>query len=111
MDETAPNDDTDYILTSTAGARDTHTLGNLPVITSPTIRGIQHSISARKDDAGTRQIKSCLKSGATTQVHATTHTLSTSYLYYTSIWETNPDTAAAWTTSAIDGLEAGPENQ
>ena len=111
VDETTPNDDTDYLSTSTAGARDTHTLGNLGAMTSPTVRGVQHSFSARKDDAGTREVKSCLKSGATTQVGTVTHSLTSAYAYYKTIWETDPNTSAAWTTSAIDALEAGMENQ
>jgi hypothetical protein len=109
VDESAPNDDTDYLASSTASARETHTLGNLASMTLPLVRGVQHSLSMKKDDAGTRQAKSLLKSGATTQVGSTTHTLSTSYAFYTQMYDTDPNTGAAWTTSAIDALEAGVE--
>jgi len=111
VDETAPNDDTDYITTSTAAARDSHNFANTPTMTSPTVYGIQHCISARKDDAGTRQIKSLLKSGATTVTGGTTYALASTYTYYQQIYAQDPNTAAAWTTTAIDALEAGVENQ
>lgn len=110
VDEASPNDDTDYLSTSTAAARDSHTLTNLAGITSPVIKGIQHSLWARKDDAGTREIKTLLKSGATTVAGATTHTLASTYTYYSQITETDPDTTAPWTEAAINALEAGMEN-
>jgi hypothetical protein len=110
VDETAPNDDTDYLSTATAGARDAQTLGDLPALGSVSIVGLVHWLSARKDDAGTRQVKSLVKSGATTVVGGTTHALSTSYLYYGEIWPLDPATSAAWTTTAVNALEAGAEN-
>ena len=108
VDDTVPNDDTDYLSSNTASARDTHAMGNLPS-TSVTILGVQHCMSAKKEDAGTCTIKSCLKSGATTEAGATTHALSTSYAFYREVWPTDPHTDAAWTTTAIDAVEAGVE--
>src|SRR5262245_23734828 len=109
VDDAAPNDNTDYLASATSGARDTHALGNLPAMSGPAIQGVQHVISAAKDDAGTRQLQSCLKSGGTTQSGAT-HTLTTSYAFYKQIWETDPNTSTTWTAAAIDALEAGVEN-
>lgn len=110
VDETTPNDDTDYLSTSTAGARDTQVLGDLPSVTAMVIAGVQQCVSARKDDAGTRQIKGLLKSGGTTQAGSVTHALTTSYKYYRQVTETDPATSAAWTEAAVNALEAGAEN-
>src|SRR5262249_39642583 len=111
VDETAPNDDTDYLVTSTAAARDSHNLSALPSMTNPTVYGVQHLLSARKDDAGTRQVQLLVKSGATTSVDAATQTLATNYTYYRRVLTQDPNTSAAWTTTAINVLEAGVENQ
>lgn len=110
VDETTPNDDSDYLSTSTAGARDSQALGDLPSLTDMVVAGVQQCLSARKDDAGTREVKGLLKSGGTTQAGSVTHTLTTSYRYYRQITETDPATGAAWTEAAVNSLEAGAEN-
>jgi hypothetical protein len=109
VDEPAPNDDTDYLSTATAAARESHALANLPSMPTPLIYGVQHSLSARKDDAGTRQVKSLLHSGATTQAGAQTFTLASTYTYYSELWPVDPATGTAWTVAGINALEAGAE--
>ena len=84
-------------------------MASLPSMTSPTIKAVQHSISVKKDDSGTRQIKSLCKSGATTTTGAT-QTLSSSYAYFKEIYETDPNTAAAWTETNLNSAEFGVEN-
>jgi hypothetical protein len=111
VDDPTPTEDTDYLITTTVGARDTHALTNLPTLPGSVVYGVQHSLYARKDDAGLRQVKSVLKSGATTQVGANLHTLATSYIYYTEMFTADPNTGAAWTIAAVDALEAGIEGQ
>ena len=110
VDEPAPNDNTDYVSTATTSARDSYAMGDLPAMTAPVIYGLQQSSSLAKDDAGTRQVKHLLKSGATTVTGGTTHTLASSFTYYRDIWEQDPNTAAAWTTAAVNALEAGVEH-
>lgn len=110
VDETTPNDDSDYLSTSTAGVRDTQALGDLPSMTDMVVAGVQQCVSARKDDAGTRQMKGVLKSGGTTQAGSVTHTLTTSYRYYRQITETDPATSAPWTEAGVNALESGVEN-
>jgi hypothetical protein len=109
VDETVPNDDTDYLSTSTSAARDAHALTDLPALPTPTIFGIQHCLNARKDDAGTRQVRSLLKSGVTTQAGSKLQTLAIAYAYYTEIWPTDPATGTAWTVAGVNALEAGVE--
>ena len=111
VDELAPNGDTDYLGSLTPGARDTHTFATLPAMPNPVIRGVQHCATARKDDAGTRQLRSLVVSGATTQVGPTVHTLALSYVSYQELYESDPNTGAAWTTAAVNAVEAGVENQ
>jgi hypothetical protein len=109
VDEAAPNDDTDYLSSATATQRDSHAMAALPSMNSPVIKGVMLSASAKKDDAGARQIKNLVKSGATTQAGSTAHSLASSYAYYSEVFETDPDTAAAWTESGLNAIEAGVE--
>lgn len=109
VNETPPNDDTDYLSTSTVAARDMHTFSDLGTMPSPLLYGVQHCVTARKDNAGTRQMKSLVKSGDTTAVGDTTHTLATTYVDYTQMYPTDPATGAAWTIAAVNGVEAGME--
>lgn len=104
VDETAPNDDTDYNSDSTVGHKDTYTFQDLTG--TGTVYAVQSHLWARKDDAGTRQIAPLLRSGGSDNT-GTTVSLSTSYAYYNQIYETNPITAAVWTVSDVNGLEAG----
>ena len=63
---------------------------------------------ARKDDAATREVRSKVKSG-TTSADGATHAMAASYQYFRGIHATDPDTAAAWTSGGVNGLQIGPE--
>jgi hypothetical protein len=111
VDELAPNEDTDYLSNATPGARESHHFPSLPSMPNPQIWGVQHCVNARKDDAGTRQLRSLLVSGATTQVGATLHTMALSYVSYQELYESDPQTGVAWTVPGVNALEAGVETQ
>jgi hypothetical protein len=63
---------------------------------------------ARKDDAEGRQVRTKLKSGTTT-ADGTTRGMATSYLAYGDLYETDPDTAIAWTPSGVNAMQVGIE--
>ena len=48
------------------------------------------------------------KSGTTT-ADGTTQGMATSYLPYGDLYETDPDTAMAWTSSGVDNMQVGIE--
>ena len=101
-----PNNDTDYNSSATPNQRDLFAMGNLAT-TSGTVFGVQTHMVARKDDAGTRQVALMTKSGATETV-GSTETLTTSYVNYDgTVMETDPNTAAAWTITNVNAIEAG----
>ena len=110
VDESVPNDDTDYLSTLTVGARDLHVFPDLPAMINPAILGIQHCINARKDDVGTRQLKSVIKSGVTTQAGPTTLTIGSTYAYHRELWPVDPATGLAWTVAGVNAIEAGFDN-
>lgn len=107
VDETAPNDDTDYNSSSTVGNKDTFAMANLAATTG-TIKGVQVFSRARKDDAGTRTLKNKVRSGATEGDGASVN-MATSYDRMISLFETNPATVTAWTPTEVNAMEAGYE--
>jgi hypothetical protein len=104
VDETNPNDDTDYVSSATVGQIDL--LGIPDIAPSGPILGVQSVLCARKDDVGLRQIADQCKSGATTATGATV-TLNTTYGMSRQIRETDPATGAAWTAAGVNAAEFG----
>ena len=108
VDETAPNSDTDYVSNRTAGDHDSYTFDDIVTVDGE-IYAVQTNMFARKNDAGTRQIKSLIRSGGSDYATGTTHTLIDSYKYYPDIYEHDPDTSSAWTISGVNAAEFGPK--
>jgi hypothetical protein len=105
IDETAPNT-TDYLTGGAAGSKETSTLQDLSV--NGAILAVQVNAALAKTDAGACTTKNLIRSG-TTEANGAVFAPSTSYLYSSSIHESDPATGAAWLTSAINALEAGVE--
>lgn len=101
-----PDGDTSYVSSATAGQTDLFHFADITL--TGTIKGVQVSMLARKDDAGTRQAAHVAKSGGT-EYAGTTHNLSTSYLYYSDVRETDPATGLAWTVSNFNAAQFGPK--
>lgn len=104
--DAAPDNDTTFVSSATAGHKDTYALGDI-VTTAGTIFGVQTNLLARKDDAGARTLRSVVRSAGNESVGATVG-LSDSYVYQSDVFETQPD-GAAWTVAAVNAAEAGPE--
>jgi hypothetical protein len=96
--------DGQYVYSATPGQVDLYNLQDL-TLTGP-IKGIQVSVYARKDDSGTRQAATAIKTGGTTFI-GTTRNLTTSYVDYSTIYELNPFTVLAWVPVDLVALQAG----
>lgn len=107
VSEAQSDGDTSYVSSSTPGQIDLYGIGALSG-TPSSILAAQSITIARKDDVATRQVRSKLKSGATT-ANGTTQTLGTSYAYYTDLHATDPNTSAAWATAAVNAALIGVE--
>ena len=107
VDESAPDDDTTYVATGTAGNIDTYTMTNLSASTG-TVKGVQTVLSARKDDSGTRTIAPVFRIGVTNYA-GTTVTMNTAYSYHLEMYQVSPATAVAFTIAEVNGLEFGPK--
>lgn len=104
VDEKPPNDDTDYVESSTVGDKDTYTYEDSSV-TSGTVFAVQTTPYARKTDAGVRKIKPIARL-STTEVLGAEATLASTYRYSRSIYETKPG-GGDWTISDFNNAEFG----
>lgn len=102
-----PDSTATYNASTTIGNKDLYTLSDL-VASTATVKVIQVNTHIRKDDAGDAFIKAKVKSGST-EVSGATVALSASTAWHGDLWETDPNTSAAWTVSAVNALEAGAE--
>jgi len=106
VDEATPNDDTDYVSSSTLNHVDSWEFPALGY--TGDIKGVQMSLRAKKSDSGTRAIAAVTKPAATNRVHATNHYLGmTDYVYWKAIWDENPEDTEAWEVADVDGAEFG----
>lgn len=103
VDETTPNDDTDYVSDANPGDIDTYDF--TAIDGGATVFGVQNNLYARKDDANTRQIASVVRQSSTDYVGAT-KTLSSSYLYYSQLYDQDP-TSSNWTAINVNADEFG----
>ena len=101
------NSDADYVASGTVGDLDLYETGDLPFVPD-SVHAVQVTTCARKNDAATREVRSKVKSGAAT-ANGGPHALTANYVYYRDIFETDPDTAAAWTAGGLNAIQIGPE--
>ncbi len=106
QDETQGDGDTTYVSESSVGDHDTYTFGNIS--DTGTVIGVQTSMYARKDDAGTREIAAVIRSGGT-DYDGATRALTTSYVVYWEVSEEDPATTAPWDITGVNAIEAGPK--
>ncbi|HET7713846.1 MAG TPA: hypothetical protein VFK94_06425 [Patescibacteria group bacterium] len=105
VDENPPNDDTDYVASSTVGQIDTYGFSDLTP-TSGFIRAVQFIMDARKDDAGTRQIAAVVRQSGADYV-GVTKSINASYAFYVDIMDSNPATSTTWTLAEVNADEFG----
>ncbi len=77
--------------------------------TPAAILGVVATAAALKDDAGTRSVRLHCKSGTTDVRSAADMALSTSRQRLATVFETDPNTSAAWTKTAFNAAQFGFE--
>lgn len=97
--------DTTYVSGATVNNTDLYDFDDLGY-TPASIKAVQTVLVARKDDATTRTLAPLVKSSSTTHTGADV-AMSTSYATFVEILETDPNTSAAWTVSAVNAMQAG----
>lgn len=105
VDETAPNT-SDYNSGSAVNDRDSYGLSNLSALSSQTVYGVQVNSAILKDDAGAKSAANFVRSGST-DTDGASAPLGTAQSYLSQVFELDPNTAAAWTESTVNAMEAG----
>lgn len=105
VDEIPPNDDTDYVTAASTALVDTYALPDAPVA-GAVILGVQHTLNAKKTDAGTCSIAAVVRSGGTNYPSAAV-ALSTAYAYTLVMQGVSPVSGVAWTEAEFNGAEFG----
>ena len=104
VDET-PHNITDWVTTTTVGAQDFYTFGDL--VGTGTVLGVTHHVIAQKTDtAQTKSIKLLNRGSAVTAGPA--QVLTTTFAPYSYTLATNPE-GGNWTSAAVNALQAGVE--
>jgi hypothetical protein len=83
-------------------------MDNLSLSGADDVLAVQHVMHASRDNTSAINMKPALKSSATVS-YGTTRALSTTVAVYAEFAHKDPNTSAAWTSSAIDALEFGAE--
>jgi len=105
VSEAPPDDDSSYVTDATVGHLDRYTY---PSISGSAVKAVCVNMRAEKDDAGTRQIRACGKSGGTTFDNGADFSLSlSSYGDFFACFEVDPNTGVAWTVSGVNAAEFG----
>jgi hypothetical protein len=107
VDDTTPNDDTDYNEATTVGDLDLYALTDLQASTSQ-IFAVQAVLRMRKTDAGLREAAAVYRVNSTNYQGAA-FALAGAYAEHVEVKERSPDTGAAWTPAEINALQVGPK--
>ena len=106
VDEIPQDGDTSYNYSATAGQKDT--FGAQTYSATGTPLGLQVNLIHRKDDAGSRTIRTLLRSGGA-DYSGTSESVLDSYSHAFDVWETDPADSADWTDTKINAAEYGYE--
>lgn len=98
---------TDFVTGTTSGHRDTYAMTDLPA-SATTVYGLQAVSVAKKSDAGAITYKNTIRSGGTNYA-SSAFAPTTTDAAYVDLRAVDPATSAAWTTSGVNGIEAGVE--
>jgi hypothetical protein len=99
--------DADFIESDTAAQVELFTGTAIPTFTNYTIRAIALTARAKTDGTAPTKFRFILRSGGTSYDNGSDLTLGFGYGGYCAVWETNPDTSAAFLASEISALEFG----
>lgn len=110
VDDNPPDDDTTYNYADEVGLPNKDVWA-FPAIASTTglFHGVQVNTLAKKMDAGGVTLKHIVRTGGPDYESAAIAPGTTTYQYYSSIWEQDPDGPADWDVARVNAAEFGYE--
>lgn len=106
VNETTPDGDTSYNATSTVGNIEDYAFSNASIPATQSLLGVIAMAVVRDDLAGAAQVAPYLEQGVANNT-GTAVGVSTSYIGVAGVYDSNPNTSAAWVMSDINSLSAG----
>jgi len=103
IDEVGPDGDTSYIYAGSGLQLGEFDVESLPV-DAGAINAVQTLVAARKTDAGTCDMRTDIVSSGVATTGATS-AVTTSYNYYPQVFQTDPNTGALWTRTAVNAAK------
>ena len=110
--EEKPPSDTDYVYTNTENAVDTYVLENLPANVGAIRAVAVQTRNWREGDGTVSKLQHVVRPASTDRAGATVNggaDIPISAQSFQTIWELNPEDAAAWEVADVNGMEAGPK--
>jgi len=109
VDEIPPDGDSSYVSTSVSNELDLYNMTPLLSVEGATsIYGVQLNLYAKKDNEGGRQVLGKVRP-TSTNFDGAVGTLITTYKYFFSLFDENPQTAADWTEAEKNAAQFGAE--
>ena len=105
VDESFPNDDTDYVEDATSGHVDLYDYGAVPTL-GP-IRGVQVNTECRNTDANSFSLITVAKSGTIVSEDSAQVIGTQSYTCRRRTLETDPNTGDSWTADGLNAAQFG----
>ena len=109
VDEIGIND-ADYISTTTADQLETFVAADIAasLSTAFAVEAVVVSVRARKGDSGPQNLQAVIRTASTDYMSSNYPTLNTMFQGgQQKVWDTNPNTLAAWTQAEVNGIEIG----
>lgn len=110
IEELASDGDTSFISTSSAAAKESVTLQSTTAASVVGSIKAVASLAMVRDEGGASSIETYIRPGSTDREGNENVDPGTTYAGIGKIWETNPDTSAAWSASEVDATEVGVLN-
>ena len=102
-----PYSSADYVASAIAEQRDTYLMSDLPVGYHQ-IMGVQSNIIALKNSAGSRNLRSALRTSGSIY-YGSSRSLNTNIQTHSDMFAHSPHTAQMWTSAEVNNLEGGME--
>jgi len=116
VNEVVPSS-TGYVQGDIEGSLDTYVMGSLGTTgsTSYHVHGVMTTVWGAKVDSGVKYLRHVIRTGTTGGAQSDNGSavvpLTTSYVIYDTMWDTNPVTSTGWTHEQIEAFEVGQEGR
>ena len=110
VDDAAPDDDTTYVVATSAGLLNQYAVSGFVLPADYAVRAVIRKCYGKKSDAGADSRVTLSISDGVDTLESETLPLPTAYGYVRNRWETQPDGVSAWDETAVNAVIIGTES-